>query len=282
MQDPHEPTTRELVLRVAEARHHDVGRGLARIPSEDFERLGITPGQTIEILGHRRTVARAFPMFGSERRPEVIQIDGLIRENARVGLDDVVRVRPIPSAPAMRVTLQPVSGSISAEASRYLSKWLEGVPVLAGDTVRIWLPGARAQDYVILETEPEGPVIIQLTTACEIAPTPVSEGPPHPTYEDIGGLKREIAHVRELVELPLKHPAIFESVGLQRPRGILLCGPAGVGKSLLARVVAASCHAHFLHTTGPDLISRSHRHGGLPRARSLPSGAGAPARGDLH
>lgn len=263
MWDPNEPATRELVLRVAEARHRDVGRGLARIASEGFERLGIAPGQTIEILGHRRTVARAFPIFGSEHRPEIIQIDGLIRENARVGLDDVVRVRPIPSAQAMRVTLQPVSGSISAEASRYLPKWLEGVPVLAGDTVRIWLPGARAQDYVVLETEPDGPVIIQLATACEIAPTPVSEGPPRLTYEDIGGLKREIAQLRELVELPLKHPAIFESVGIRRPRGVLLCGPTGIGKSLLARVVAASCHAHFLHTTGPDLISRYHEQAGF-------------------
>ncbi len=264
MQDPNEPTTRELILRVSEARHRDVGRGLARIAPEDFERLGIAPGQTIEIFGHRRTVARAFPMLGGERGQEIIQIDGLIRENARVGLDEAVRVRPIPSALATRVTLQPVSGSISAGAARYLPKWLEGVPVLVGDTVRIWLPGARAQDYVVLETEPDGPVLIQLTTTCQIAPAPASEGPPHLTYEDIGGLKREMAQLRELVELPLKHPAIFESVGLQRPRGVLLCGPAGVGKSLLARVVAASCHAHFLRTTGPDLISRYPQHADSP------------------
>lgn len=264
MGNPGEATSQPLTLRVIEARPRDVGRGLARIAPEDLESLGIAPGQTIEILGRRRTVACAFPTFGGERGQRVIRIDGITRENAQVDLEEWVRVRPTRCALATRVKLRPVDASpASAEARRYLSHWLDGIPVLAGDTVRVWLLGATPQDYHVLETEPEGPVIIQLTTSCEIVPpepTPTSEGSPRLAYEDVGGLKREIAQLRELVEIPFKSPAVFENVGIKRPRGILLIGPPGVGKSLLARAVACGSHARFFQTTGYELLSRYHRH----------------------
>jgi transitional endoplasmic reticulum ATPase len=270
MYNPSEQGVYLLTLRVVEARGRDVGRGLARVDPCDLESLGIAPGQTIEIVGKRTTVARAMPVLGTERGRRIVQVDGITRDNALVGLDEQVVIRPITCELATRVKVKLLSGPASPhspeEVEKYLGKLLDGVPVVQGDIVRVQLFGASTQEYTVIETEPKGAVLIQLTTKFELGHTEPSMTPERATcsrlaYEDIGGLKREVALLRELIEIPFKHPEVFQQLGIEAPRGILLNGPPGVGKSLMARVVAESCQANFFRRSGLEII-KSFSHSG--------------------
>lgn len=268
METPGGQRPAELVLRVVEARSRDVGRGLARLHPADLEVLGIVPGQLLEIVGQRRTVARAMPTLGIERGTNVIQIDGIIRENAGVGLDAAVTVRPIEGSLATRVILRPLSEAEvplpRKETITYIAKQLDGIPAVVGDMVRVSFFGTSGQEYAVVATDPNGPVILQLTTDFEIAHAEPSDAPSARcsrrfSYEDIGGLKREVAELRHVVEISLKHPDVFARVGIEAPRALLLSGPPGVGKSLIAQVVTENCQATFLSTSAPEIIFASYR-----------------------
>ena len=248
-----------LTLRVAEAQARDVGRGIARIDPQDLERLGAAIGDILEIVGKGRAVAKAMPAYMPDRDKGLIQIDGILRENAQVGLDESVSVQVVGYQPARSIALAPAEAIKSwpgGRYSRYLAHKLEGLPVTAGDRLRIDLFGTRAQDFTVAEVSPKDVVIIQRSTAIKLK----GEGAPSLrstiSYEDIGGLHKEIQRIREMIELPLRYPEVFERLGIEPPKGVLLHGPPGCGKTLIARAVAHETSAYFIHINGPEIIHK--------------------------
>lgn len=247
-----------LSLRVAEALPRDVGRGLARLDPADIEHLGASVGDVIEIVGQRATVARVMPTYAEQRGQMLIQMDGIARSNAGTALDERVKVRRIAVQLARSVMLAPVEElrSVGPAQARYLARLLDRIPVLAGDRVRVNLFGTRAQTFSVVETDPGGPVLIGTSTLIRLVSTESNRAPGTITYEDIGGLHREVRRIREMIELPLRYPEIFERLGITPPKGVLLHGPPGTGKTLIARAVAQETSAHFLHINGPEIIDK--------------------------
>jgi len=253
----------EISLRVAEALSKDVGRGLARVDPADIERLGLTIGDTVEVRGKRATAARIMPSFMDQRGKGSVHIDGIVRENAQAGLDEMVVLRKLTAAAARSVTLAPVGRVVTrsgAGHADYIARLLEGRPVTVGDRVRVDLLGTQAQEYQVAETQPQGVVVVQAATQMRIQGAPGSQQKPVDrmaiSYEDIGGLEREIQRIREMIELPLRYPEVFERLGIEAPKGVLLYGPPGTGKTLIARAVAYETNANFVHVNGPEVIHK--------------------------
>lgn len=247
--------SRGLTLKVAESFIKDVGRGLARIDPADMKLLRADVGDIIEITGKRTTVAKLMPAFSGDRGKSIIQIDGIIRGNAKVGVGDKVEVRKTTAATASSITIS--SNRSSRRDIRYMGKLLEGLPVIKGDTVRISFFGTRYQEYVVVDTHPEGAVLVHPRTSIQLGKTEDTVKPPMKiTYEDVGGLSKEIKRIREMIELPLKHPELFERLGIDPPKGILFYGPPGTGKTLIARAVANETSAFFMHVNGPEIMHK--------------------------
>jgi transitional endoplasmic reticulum ATPase len=253
---------RTLSLRVAEALPKDVGRGLARLDPQDMERLGVGIGDVVEITGQRATVARAMPAYAAQRGQGLIQMDGILRANAGTSLDERVTVQCVQAQPARTLTLasdltpSPGRKGEAGEATRYLARLLDGIPVVPGDQVRVTLFGTRAQNFTVTQATPAGPVLIGPATKIHMEGQTAGRERGAVTYEDIGGLRREIRRIREMIELPLKYPEVFQRLGIDPPKGVLLHGPPGCGKTLIARAVAHETSAHFVHINGPEIIDK--------------------------
>ncbi len=248
----------QITLRVNESTGKDVGRGIARIDPSDMERLGVDVGDMVEVEGKRRTVCRVLPTFKEHRGKEHLQIDGVVRENARVGLNELAAVRRAAVKPAEELVLVPQGGAPSSRDLKYVGGLLDGLPVSGGDRVRITLFGNRRADFLVKTTRPTGPVLVMSDTVLKVhagqGPSAAAAAPL--SYEDIGGLKRQLDRVREIVELPLKYPELFERLGIDAPKGVLLYGPPGCGKTLLARAVAHETDANFFSINGPEIIHK--------------------------
>ncbi|HUT37472.1 MAG TPA: CDC48 family AAA ATPase [Planctomycetota bacterium] len=245
-----------LKLKVCEALSKDMGRGLARLDPADISRLGLEIGDVVEMAGKRKTVAKVMPAYKEHRGQSRIQIDGVLRENAGVGLDQAVEVRGIAAKPAERVVLSPQAITVRDRDLRYIGSLLDGLPVVEGDRVRATLFGSRSADFQVVSTAPRGPVVINPTTALEVGRPQQKEAARSVSYEDIGGLKRELGRIREIVELPLRYPEVFERLGIDAPKGVLLHGPPGCGKTLIARAVAHETEAKFFSISGPEIIHK--------------------------
>jgi transitional endoplasmic reticulum ATPase len=246
-------------LRVAEALPKDAGRGLVRMDPQDLERLGAKIGDVVEVAGKRATVARAMPAYAEQRGQALVQMDGIVRANAGAGLDERVTVRRVEAQPARTLVLSPLEGIKAAPGpaqTRYLARLLDGIPVLPGDRVRVDLFGTRAQTFTVTEASPAGPLLIGPTTTIRLAGKGGAGERGTITYEDIGGLRRELHRIREMIELPLRYPEVFERLGIDPPKGVLLHGPPGCGKTLIARAVAHETSAHFIHINGPEVIDK--------------------------
>jgi transitional endoplasmic reticulum ATPase len=250
-----------LSLKVLEAYTRDVGRGVARIDYDSMDSLSASTGDVIEIRGKRRTVAKCLPLYPSDEGKGIIRIDGLVRNNAGVAIGDTVVVRKIKAVPAEKVIVAPLE-AIPPIDERYLADALESVPLIKGDNVMVPYFGGRLTFQVLGATPSQAnnidaPVVITQKTIFHIAEKgETSRGVPQVTYEDIGGLKEEIQKVREMIELPLRHPEIFEKLGIEAPKGVLLYGPPGTGKTLLAKAVANESNAHFISISGPEIMSK--------------------------
>lgn len=247
----------KLTLKVSEALSKDVGRGLARIDPLDMETLGAEIGDVVEIAGKRRTVAKVMPCFKEERGKARAQIDGLTRGNAQVSLDEKVSLQKVAWQPADKVVLSPIGYANLERDGKYIGSLLDGLPIVEGDKVRATLFGTRFNEFIVESTIPKGVVVIRPNTLLRISERP----PDRPerltiSYEDIGGLDREIQKIREMVELPLKYPQVFDRLGIEAPKGVLLCGTPGCGKTLIARAVASETDATFFAINGPEIMHK--------------------------
>jgi len=259
------PTTKEtapqaLTLRVAEALSKDVGRGIGRMDPDDMATLGLEVGDVVEIGAKRKTVAKVMPAYPEDRGKHILQIDGLTRHNAQVSLDEKATVRTVSHHPARALKLSPVTPAPlrTDRDSRYIGRLLEGVPLIEGDRVRVALFGARAQDFVVASTVPKGAVLVHPATLVKVTreETTAEKKAYRVAYEDIGGLHREIQRIREMIELPLKYPELFQRLGIEAPKGVLLHGAPGCGKTLIARAVANETDAHFVAISGPEIMHK--------------------------
>ncbi len=243
-----------LTLKVTEAFSKDVGRGLARIDPEDMKLLGAEVGDIVEITGKRTTVAKLMPAFLDERGKSIIQIDGITRGNAQVGVGDKVKVRKTTAKIASSITIS--SNRSTRRDIKYMGKLLDGLPVVKGDVVRVSYFGTRYQEYMVVDTRPEGAVLLHPRTTIQLGKTEDIKPRMRISYEDVGGLGKEIKKIREMIELPLKYPELFEHLGIEPPKGILLYGPPGTGKTLIARAVANETSAFFMHVNGPEIMHK--------------------------
>src|ERR1700735_2918683 len=245
-----------LKLRVAEARVGDIGRAVARLAPLDFERMGARAGDVVKITGSAVAVGRA--ELSGNGYEGMIQIDGTCRSNCGAGLQEQVPVARIDSERAVAVRFSPlwVGAAPATIAPDRILEDLVGVPVIAGCVVRV-PTFAKAVNFQVVRTIPSGPVVIGKRTDIRIVEGDQTVArAPAVSYEDIGGLEREVARVREIVELPLKYSRIFERLGILAPKGVLLYGPPGTGKTLLARAVAAESRVHFIHLNGPEVMRK--------------------------
>ncbi len=254
---------RDVILRVARVMPRDAGRGMARLDPVDMERLGANIGDVVVIKGQQRSTAlKVMPAAVSERGKRQIQIDGVARENCGAGLDERVVVELVKAPGAQAVTLTPI-GSARVPKIRdasYVGQLIEGFVVQAGERVSVNLFGSRPQSFTVSSTVPGGFALIQPGTRVQIKVPPGKaagrRGVQKVSYEDVGGLGRTVGRVREMIELPLRFPEVFERLGIDPPRGVLLYGPPGCGKTLLARAVASETAAHFIHVNGPEIIHK--------------------------
>ncbi len=243
-------------LKVSEGVPKDMARGLARLDPEDMEPLAVGPGDIVEVVGKRRTVCKVMPAYQAHRGRSRIQIDGICRMNAGVGVDDTVEVLPTRAARAQRVSLTPVTHGLRDRDRKYIGRMLDGLPVVEGDRVRAVLFGTRAADLQVTSTAPDGPLVIHPETALDVRTTSRKEPARAISYEDIGGLGSQIHRIREILELPLRYPEVFERLGIDAPKGVLLHGPPGCGKTLIARAVARETEAQFFSVNGPEIVHK--------------------------
>ena len=245
-----------LKLRVAEARVEDIGRAVARIAPIDLKRMGARAGDVVKITGSATAVGRA--EISEDGHEGMVQIDGTCRSNCGAGLQEQVTVARIDSEQAVAVRFSPlwVGAAPATIAPDRILEDLVGVPVIAGCVVRV-PTFAKAVNFQVVRTIPAGPVVIGKRTDIRVVEgdSTIARAPAV-SYEDIGGLEREVARVREIVELPLKYSRIFERLGILAPKGVLLYGPPGTGKTLLARAVAAESRVHFIHLNGPEIMRK--------------------------
>jgi transitional endoplasmic reticulum ATPase len=253
-------SSEEIILKVAEALSKDVGRGMVRLDPEDMEKIGVQVGDIVELEGKRKTAAKVMPAYPEDRGTGTVHMDGLLRENARVGIDEKVVLRKADHHQAQRVDLSPmaVMRAMRGERDRkYITTLLEGLPLIEGDMVRANLFGARSQDFMVVDTRPKGILLIHPGTTVRVEEAePTRVRALKISYEDIGGLGREIQRIREMIELPLKFPEVFERLGIDAPKGVFLYGPPGCGKTLIARAVANETDAYFTHLGGPEIMHK--------------------------
>ncbi len=246
-----------MVLKVAEGERMDVGAARARLSTRDREKLGVQVGDLIEIMGTKRTVARVWPSRVEEEG--IIRIDKYIRRNAGARLGDAVKVRRVDAKRISKLTLAPaIPIRYAPDFPRYVKEKLMNLPISRGDMLVIPVVG-RALEMVALQVIPGPYGVVTEDTQVVIRSEPYKEAErkiPRVTYEDIGGLDKEIQRIREMVELPLKHPELFRHLGIEPPKGVLLYGPPGTGKTLLAKAVANESGAHFIAINGPEIMSK--------------------------
>src|SRR6266496_3635921 len=266
-----------------------VGRGVARIDPADMTRLGCQPGDIVMITGARTTAAKVVPTALIDRGQQIIQMDSQVRQNSASGLGERVAVHKAKVKDAEKIALLPPSGGAPIQESdlQYISRYLIGLPVVIGDLLRVGTPGTAPREFLIIGTTPTTPsytvhkrnsdtleelipptlpqsvndteaVLVQKGTIVRAQARGATKpgGLGRVSYEDIGGLGKELQRIREMIELPLKYPAVFDRLGVEPPKGVLLYGPPGTGKTLIARVVAAETNAAFFVINGPEIINK--------------------------
>ncbi|MCS7109896.1 MAG: CDC48 family AAA ATPase [Candidatus Caldarchaeum sp.] len=249
---------RELSLRVAEARQRDIGRKIARVDSLGMRELELSPGDLIEISGRRTTVAIVWPPYKEDDGQGIIRIDGEIRRNSGVSVGEFVRVSKTTAKPATKIVLAPFEPlPFVGDFGRIVRSQLLNMPVAKGDIIVVPVLGMGVE-LKVSSTSPSPIVMVTESTVVEISTTTAKriEEVSGISYEDIGGLHDELQRIREMIELPLKHPELFRHLGIEPPKGVILYGPPGTGKTLIAKAIANETGAHFVSINGPEIMSK--------------------------
>ena len=246
-----------LQMRVGEAKQRDVGKRRARIEPEAMEYLHVEPGDMVEILGKRPSCAIVWPTDDDDKEPDMIRIDGQTRKNVGVSVNDLVTVRKIVAKPAKSVVLMPVNDNVTVykEFTDFVKNRLKGLPMSEGDEISVMILG-NSMDFKIHKISPKSVVKIERGTTLTILTETSVEKKTRVTYEEIGGLKAQTKRMREIVELPLRHPEVFTRFGIEPHSGILLYGPPGCGKTLIAKVLASESEANFYSINGPEIMNK--------------------------
>ena len=245
-------------LRVAETSSMLVGRGLAAIDPKVMESLGLSAGDVIEVTGKgKKSHAVVWTGYSEDYGRGLIRIDGYTRNNLGVGIDDTVSIAPAEAKEAQEVVLAPTEQLSVEGLEEAFPEILENRVMTKGDSLPFSIMGKKI-DFVVDSTSPSGAVVVTLETRFKLGTMhkPLNTGVPRITYEDLGGLTREIQKIREMIELPLRHPEIFERVGIEAPKGVLLYGPPGTGKTLLAKAVANETNSNFYSIAGPEIMGK--------------------------
>jgi transitional endoplasmic reticulum ATPase len=249
----------QVSLRVAEAQSRDVGRGIARIDPKISEEIGLSAGDIVEIHGQKKTVAIYWPGYQEDFGKGIIRIDGYTRNNAGSGIDEKVGVKKVEAKEAKKITIAPTEPLRITGGEEYLKRILENRVISRGDIIPLGIMGRRINLMVTGFQPPAAAVIVAPSTQIVLSDKPAKElamEVPRISYEDIGGLNEEIRKVREMIELPLRYPELFERLGVEAPKGVLLHGPPGTGKTLLAKAVASETNANFASISGPEIMSK--------------------------
>jgi len=248
-----------LELKVAEAMQNDIGRSIVRLDSKTRDALKIKTGDIVELHGKRVTGAIVWRSYSEDEGMGIVRMDGILRQNAGVSLGDKVTIKKASTKDSKKVVLAPAHTiRFSVGFGDFVKRRLLGRPITKGDKLVVGVLGTTLP-FTVAHTEPGG--IVRITDATELS---VREGPvkaekpgiPEVAYEDIGGLKQQLQKIREMIELPLKHPELFEKLGIEPPKGVLLHGPPGTGKTLIARAVANETNSYFISLNGPEIMSK--------------------------
>jgi len=245
-------------LRVAEAKHRDVGKRRARINPHHMEYLGILAGEVIEISGKHSTAVTAWPADEEEKETDIIRIDGQTRKNAGAGLNDLLNVKKIDCRQAKSVTLMPLGNSnitVDKEFCDFVKNRLKGYPLNEGDEISVVILGNQ-MDFSVQRVIPKVVSRIEQSTRLTIMADITSDRKPRVTYEEIGGMKEQIKRLREIVELPMRHPEVFARLGIEPHSGILMYGSPGCGKTLIAKALASESEANFFIINGPEIMNK--------------------------
>ena len=263
-QDNNDDGTITRTLKVAEASSRDVGRRIGRVDPKVASEMGLSTGDAIEISAgkKKKTTILHWPAYQEDFGRGLIRVDGYTRNKLEVGINDTVDIRRVETKEAQQITLAPTEPLRILGAGKYLASFLEGQLVTKGDVIPLNVMGQRI-DLVVITSAPGGPVIISQNTevivseeTAEAVAAARAGDIPSITYEDIGGLRDEVTKVREMIELPLRHPELFRRLGVEAPKGVILHGPPGTGKTLLAKAVANETNANFYSIGGPEIMSK--------------------------
>jgi transitional endoplasmic reticulum ATPase len=244
-------------MRVGEAKNRDVGKKRARIGPDAMDYLQASPGDAIKISAKNTTCAIIWPSDEDEKYPDTIRIDGQTRKNLGVALNDVVEIQKVKTVQAKTVTLMPINDivTVDKEFTDFVKNRLKGMPLSQDDEISVMILG-NSMDFKIKKVSPKGIVKIERQTQLTILSESSGDKKSGITYEQVGGLRTEIKIMREIVELPLRHPELFSRLGIEPHSGILLYGPPGCGKTLLAKVLASESDANMFSINGPEIMNK--------------------------
>lgn len=259
-------SSNEIRLKIKEANYRDVGKGIARISKTYMKRLNVSSGDVLEIESSvgKKTTAIVWPAYSLDEKKVMVSIDATTRNNAGVRLDEVVIIKKVITSPAEKIVLKPNSKVVLGNAAIYFRQMLKGRPFSINDKIRLESMGKKIEYSVIKLTPNSDHVVIEDSTIIEIIENGIAsdletseqELTPMISYEDIGGLDVSIQRMREMIELPMRYPELFERLGVEAPKGVLLYGPPGTGKTLLAKAVASETESHFILVSGPEIMSK--------------------------
>ena len=244
-------------MRIGEAKQRDVGKKRARIGPDAMDFLKVSPGDIVEVMGSRSSCAVIWPVDEDEKLPDTVRVDGQTRKNVGASLNDIVKIRRVSSKFAKTVSITPVNDAVTVdkEFTDFVKNRLKGLPIVHGDEISVMILG-NSMDFKITKTTPKGVVKMDRTTVLTISTETSVDRKVRVTYEEVGGLRDKIKALREIVELPLKHPELFVRLGIEPHSGILLYGPPGCGKTLLAKVIASESEANMYLINGPEIMNK--------------------------
>jgi transitional endoplasmic reticulum ATPase len=253
--------SKDIALRVQEAKKRDIGRNIARIDQETMEKLNIKTGDVISLVGKKESAGIAWPSYPQDNGLGIIRIDSRLKKNTGTSIDDTIQIRKVTVQSAQSIVLAPISVKIKSNPrfETFVKRKLNNYPVTIDDFIYISIGISREITFKVINLRPNGVCTIKPESTLHISEHITEDeekGADYVTYEDVGGLDREIQRVREMVELPLRHPSLFKRLGIDPPKGVLLRGPPGCGKTLLAKAVANESEAYFISINGPEIMSK--------------------------